>query len=77
MRRARGRGSVGDAYRNLRGLVRESAVMQTNNMGRWIGGGPARLMMFDTDDMAVAHVRRHHRNEEVREVVPADYAGLS
>ena len=33
-------------------------------------------MAFETDDATVYQVRGRHRNEEVREVVPADYAGV-
>ena len=33
-------------------------------------------MVFDTDAATVYQVRRRHRNEEVRELVPAEYAGV-
>ena len=33
------------------------------------------LMAFETDTATVYQVRRRHRNEEVRERIPADYAG--
>jgi hypothetical protein len=33
-------------------------------------------MTFDTDQATVFQIRRRHRNEEVREVIPADYAGV-
>ena len=33
-------------------------------------------MAFDTPDTAVYQVRRRHRNEEVREVIPRDYPGV-
>ena len=33
-------------------------------------------MAFETDDATVYQVRDRHRNDEVREVVPADYAGV-
>ena len=33
-------------------------------------------MAFETDDATVYQVRGRHRNEEVREVVPGDYAGV-
>ena len=41
-----------------------------------MGGEGAFLMAFETDDATVYQVRSRHRNEEVREVVPADYAGV-
>ena len=69
-------GSVGDAYRRLRESVRESAVVHTDDTGWRVDGEGAFLMAFETDDAAVYQVRGRHRNEEVREVVPADYAGV-
>ena len=72
----RAQGAVGDAYRRLRESVRESAVVHTDDTGWRVGGESAFLMAFETDDATVYQVRSRHRNEEVREVVPADYAGV-
>ena len=72
----RARGAVGDGYRGLRESVRESAVVHTDDTGWRVGGESAFLMAFETDDATVYQVRSRHRNEEVREVVPADYAGV-
>ena len=72
----RARGSVGEAYRGLRESVRESAVVHTDDTGWRVGGEGAFLMAFETEDATVYQVRGRHRNEEVREVVPADYAGV-
>ena len=72
----RARGTVGDGYRGLRESVRESAVVHTDDTGWRVGGESAFLMAFETDDATVYQVRGRHRNEEVREVVPADYAGV-
>ena len=72
----RARGAVGEAYRGLRKSVRESAVVHTDDTGWRVGGESAFLMAFETDDATVYQVRSRHRNEEVREVVPADYAGV-
>ena len=69
-------GAVGEAYRGLRESVRESAVVHTDDTGWRVGGESAFLMAFETDDATVYQVRSRHRNEEVREVVPADYAGV-
>ena len=69
-------GAVGDAYRRLRESVRQSAVVHTDDTGWRVGGESAFLMAFETDDATVYQVRSRHRNEEVREVVPADYAGV-
>src|SRR5437867_10040514 len=33
-------------------------------------------MAFDTDQATVFQIRSKHRNEEVRELIPADYAGV-
>src|SRR5208282_2178460 len=41
-----------------------------------IDGQTAHLMTFDTDQATVFQIRRRHRNEEVRELIPADYAGV-
>ena len=72
----RARGAVGDGYRRLRESVRESAVVHTDDTGWRVGGESAFLMAFETDEATVYQVRSRHRNEEVREVVPADYAGV-
>ena len=72
----RARGTVGDAYQRLRESVSESAVVHTDDTGWRVGGESAFLMAFETDDATVYQVRGRHRNEEVREVVPADYAGV-
>jgi transposase len=32
-------------------------------------------MVFDTDEATVYQIRPQYRNEEVRELVPVDYAG--
>ena len=72
----RARGAVGDGYRRLRESVRESAVVHTDDTGWRVGGESAFLMAFETEDATVYQVRSRHRNEEVREVVPADYAGV-
>ena len=68
--------AVGDAYRTLRTSVRASPVVHTDDTGWRVGGEPAFLMAFETEEATVYQVRARHRNEEVREVVPADYAGV-
>ena len=72
----RARGSVGEAYQRLRESVRESVVVHTDDTGWRVGGESAFLMAFETEDATVYQVRGRHRNEEVREVVPGDYAGV-
>src|SRR6266545_941731 len=36
----------------------------------------ASILAFDTDRVTVFQIRSQHTNEEVRELVPADYAGV-
>ena len=70
-------GVVGDAYRTLRSSVRASPVVHADDTGWRVGGEQAFLMAFETNESTVYQVRARHRNEEVREVVPADYAGVT
>ena len=72
----RARGAVGDAYHKLRGSVRASPLVHTDDTGWRVDGGPAFPMAFETDEATVYQVRARHRNEEVREVVPSDYGGV-
>jgi hypothetical protein len=72
----RARGAVGSVYDRLRASVKDSRAVHTDDTGWRVGGDPAFLMAFETDDATVYQVRDHHRNEEVREVVPSDYRGV-
>ena len=72
----RAEGAVGLAYEELRTGVREAPVVHTDDTGWRIGGQNAFLMGFDTDRATVYQIRYQHRNEEVREIVPADYQGV-
>lgn len=74
MRRAQG--PVGSAYEALRRSVCDSPVTYTDDTGWRVGGEPAFLMAFETNAATVYQVRRRHRNEEVREVIPSDYRGV-
>jgi transposase len=69
-------GLVGEAYEQLRAKVKDAPVVHTDDTGWRTGGRPAQLMVFDTDQETVFQIRAQHRNEEVREVIPADYAGV-
>lgn len=69
-------GAVGAAYEALRNHVREAPVAHTDDTGWRIGGKGAFLMGFDTDQETVYQIRDRHRNEEVREIIPSDYAGV-
>ena len=72
----RATGAVGEAYHKLRTSVGVSRLVHTDDTGWRVGGEPAFLMAFETDEATVYQVRARHRNEEVREVVPSDYAGV-
>jgi transposase len=72
----RAKGEVGEAYESLRRSVKDRPLVHTDDTGWRVGGQSAHLMAFETDQETVYQVRQRHRNEEVREVVPADYAGV-
>ena len=61
----RERGSGGRLHR-LRGSVRSSSFVHTDDTGWRVGGESAFLMVFETDEATVYQVRPRHRNEEVR-----------
>jgi transposase len=69
-------GVVGSAYQELRTGVATAPAVYTDDTGWRIHGQTAHLMTFDTDQATVFQIRRTHRNEEVRELIPADYAGV-
>ena len=72
----RAHGAVGTAYERLRVSVKDSTTVHTDDTGWKVGGEPAFLMAFETNEATVYQVRPRHRNEEVREVVPSDYRGV-
>jgi transposase len=59
----------------LRAAVPQQPVMHTDTGWR-VGGRTAFLMAFVNSSLAVYQIRNRHRNEEVRELVPADFAGV-
>jgi transposase len=67
---------VGSRYEALRASVREQAVMHTDDTGWRVGGKTAFLMAFVNPVLSVYQIRLRHRNEEVRELIPADFAGV-
>jgi transposase len=69
-------GPIGRAYQVLRDQVPTSDVVCTDDTGWRVGGDPAQLMIFVADTATVFQVRAQHRNEEVREVIGDDYAGV-
>ena len=60
----RAQGAVGTAYRRLRASVRDWPTVHTDDTGWRVGGKPAFLMAFETDEATVYQVRPHHRNQE-------------
>lgn len=72
----RAAGPIGAAYRGLCDSIAASPYVHTDDTGWREGGRPAWLMAFETDRATVYQVRPRHRNEEVRERIPADYAGV-
>ena len=68
-------GPIGARYAELCDSVRDSAWCHTDDTGWREAGSPRWLMAFVTDAVTVYQVRRRHRNEEVRERLPADYEG--
>lgn len=72
----RAAGSVGAVYEQLRARVPEAEAGHTDDTGWRVGGEPAQLMAFETAAVTVYQSRERPRNEEVREVVPADYEGV-
>ena len=69
-------GVIGNAYQELRAGVASAPVVYTDDTGWRIHGEGAHLMAFDSDQAAVFQIRRQHRNEEVRELIPSDFAGV-
>jgi transposase len=69
-------GLVGQVYEQLRAKIRDAPFVHTDDTGWRTAGNPAQLMVFETDRETVFQIRPQHRNEEVREVIPADYAGV-
>ena len=69
-------GVVGNAYQELRTGVAAAPAVYTDDTGWRIHGQTAHLMTFDSDPATVFQIRRRHRNQEVRELIPSDYAGV-
>lgn len=66
---------VGAVYEALRALVRKQSVVHTDDTGWRVGGKTAFLMAFVNTSLSVYQVRSQHRNEEVRELIPAHFPG--
>jgi hypothetical protein len=69
------RGVLQPRYERLRAALKTSAHVHTDDTGWREGGTSAQLMVFTNEDTTVYQIRKRHRNEEVREVIPGDYRG--
>jgi transposase len=69
-------GAMGKSYEQLRAAVREQAVVHTDDTGWRVGGKAAFLMAFVNPWLSVYQIRPRHRNEEVRELIPAEFGGV-
>jgi hypothetical protein len=69
-------GWAGAKYEELRAGICRATAVHTDDTGWRVNGQSAFLMGFDTDQATVYQIRSQHRNEEVREVIPASYAGV-
>lgn len=67
---------VGAVYQQLRAELREAPAVHTDDTGWRVGGATAFLMVFRSALTTVYQIRPRHRNEEVRELIPSDYAGV-
>jgi hypothetical protein len=72
----RAEGAVGTQYQILRAEVRQQLTVNTDDTGLAIHGAAAWMMAFATPALTVYQIRRRHRNEEVRELIPSDYRGV-
>jgi len=72
----RAAGAIGTRSQELCDSIRLAPFVHTDDTGWRVGGSPAWLMAFETHTATVYQVRPRHRNEEVRERIPADYAGV-
>lgn len=69
-------GPVGAKARELADSIRQAPYVHTDDTG-WREGGVAMwLMTFVSDTATVYQIRPRHRNDEVRECIPGDYAGV-
>lgn len=75
IRHGTGDGAVAKQYQRLRQAAPAQETINTDDTGWRIGGEPAQLMVFESEQQTVYQIRRRHRNEEVREVIGDDYQG--
>jgi hypothetical protein len=71
-----GERAVGATYKALRVLVSRQPAVHTDDTGWRVAGKTAFLMAFVNQSLSIYQIRPQHRNEEVRELVPADFGGV-
>lgn len=69
-------GNVKKAAETIRESIATSERVNTDDTGWRTGGKGSFLMGFETPDAVYYQIRERHRNEEVREVIPAAYPGV-
>jgi transposase len=63
-------------YQRLRERIQKTAVVHTDDTGWRVGGQRAQMMVFTTEQGDTLYqIRMQHRNQEVREVLPSNWAG--
>jgi DNA-binding protein H-NS len=67
--------ALAPVYKELRTSLKDAKAVNTDDTGWRIGGENAFLMAFESEAACVYQIRKRHRNEEVRELIPSDYAG--
>jgi len=67
---------LGPDYERLRARIQKRDVVHTDDTGWRLGGERAQMMVFTTEQGETLYqIRLQHRNEEVGEVLPSDWAG--
>ena len=69
-------GPLGEVYKQLKLELQASEVVNTDDTGWRTGGLPSYLMGFFTKELALYQIRDRHRNQEVREMIGEDFAGI-
>ena len=69
-------GPVGAAYEKLGREMQKAPAVHADDTSWRIGGCPAFLMGFDSNEASYYQIRYQHRSLEVLEVIPANYAGV-
>ena len=76
LRLGTGEGPIAQQYQQLRGQIKEQPAINTDDTGWRVGGHSAQMMVFETPPLVIYQIRARHRNEEVREVIGDNYAGV-